>query len=86
MTDDAQIKTAAGEVLDDDLLQFYISAGASLSQLGVQALKQSDTFAVFNPYGDILSWKESPEGLFHNDTRHLSRFDLSHERLGAAAS
>ncbi len=77
MTDSAQIKTAGGEVLDGDLLQFYISAGASLSQLGVQALKESDTFAVFNPYGDILSWKESPEGLFHNDTRHLSRFDLS---------
>ncbi|GBF26860.1 hypothetical protein MnTg02_01902 [bacterium MnTg02] len=77
MMDETPIKAAAGEVLDGDLLQFYISASVSLSQLGIQALKQSDTFAVFNPYGDILSWKESPEGLFHNDTRHLSRLDLT---------
>jgi glycogen debranching enzyme len=61
----------------DDGLQFEISATTSLNQLGIQALKQGDTFAVFNPNGDIASWKESPEGLFHNDTRHLSRFDLT---------
>jgi glycogen debranching enzyme len=77
MMAETPIQAAAGEVLDGDLLQFYISASASLSQLGIQALKQGDTFAVFNPYGDILSWKESPEGLFHNDTRHLSRLDLT---------
>ena len=63
MMDDTPIQVdAANEVLDDDSLPFYISASASLSQLGIQALKQGDTFAIFNPYGDILSWKESPEG------------------------
>ena len=72
-----QIPAGAGEILDGDLAPFYISASASLSQLGIQALKQSDTFAIFNPYGDILSLKESPEGLFHNDTRHLSRLELT---------
>ena len=77
MMDKTPIRATAGEVLEGDLRPFYISASASLSQLGIQALKQSDTFAIFNPYGDILSWKESPEGLFHNDTRHLSRLDLT---------
>ena len=77
MMDETPIQAAAGEVLDGDPPPFYISASASLSQLGIQALKQGDTFAIFNPYGDILSWKESPEGLFHNDTRHLSRLDLT---------
>ncbi len=69
--DKTPIQAAAGEVLDGDMLPFYISASASLSQLEIQALKQSDTFAIFNPYGDILSWKESPEGLFHDDNLHL---------------
>ncbi len=62
--------------LNDDLIAFYISASTSLAQLGIQALKQGDTFAVFNHFGDVLSWEQSPEGLFHNDTRHLSRFDF----------
>ncbi len=61
---------------DENLIAFYISASTSLAQLGVQALKQGDTFAVFNHFGDVLSWEQSPEGLFHNDTRHLSRFDF----------
>lgn len=61
---------------DENLIAFYISASASLAQLGVQVLKQGDTFAVFNHFGDVLSWQQSPEGLFHNDTRHLSRFDF----------
>ncbi len=77
MMDDVPIQAAADSSPDGDLLQFYISASNSLSQLGIQALKQGDTFAVFNPYGDILSWKKSPEGLFHNETRHLSRLDLT---------
>ena len=77
MMDDVPIQAAADSSPDGDLLQFYISASNSLSQLGIQALKQGDTFAVFNPYGDILSWKKSPEGLFHKETRHLSRLDLT---------
>jgi len=64
---------------DGDLIAFYISASTSLAQLGIHALKQGDTFAVFNQFGEILSWEQSPEGLFHNDTRYLSRFDLQIE-------
>lgn len=75
--DEIPINAVTREALDDGLLRFYISASASLSQLGLQALKQGDTFSVFNSCGDILAWKKSPEGLFHNDTRHLSRLDLT---------
>ncbi len=61
MMDETPIQAAAAsEVSDDDSLPFYISASASLSQLEIQALKNGDTFAIFNPYGDILSWKQSP--------------------------
>ncbi len=77
MTDEAQTQAAADKALVAGLLKFHISASRSLSQLRIQVLKQGDTFAVFNPFGDILPWKKSPEGLFHNDTRHLSRLDLT---------
>ena len=42
--DETAIQVSSGEVLEHDLLPFYISANASLSQLGIQALKQGDTF------------------------------------------
>src|SRR5690606_29051246 len=74
---ETSIEAASREALDDGLLSAYISASTSLSELSLQTLKQGDTFAVFNSSGDILTWNGSPEGLFHNDTRHLSRLDLT---------
>ena len=52
------------------------------------ALKQGDTFVVADAYGDILG---DGDGLFHDDTRLLSRFRLSVagrplELLGGAVS
>jgi len=40
------------------------------------ALKHNDTFAVFDSHGDIGATGGSPDGLFHNDTRHLSYLEL----------
>ena len=39
-------------------------------------MKHGDTFAVFDHGGDALGWPGSPEGVFHQDTRYLSHFQL----------
>jgi glycogen debranching enzyme len=38
-----------------------------------RTLKVGDTFAVFDPFGDIQAAQATAEGLFHNDTRYLSQ-------------
>ena len=58
------------------LEQFYIPATTSLQERRPRTLKHGDTFAVFDPKGDIVSGPDSPEGLFHCDTRFLSHLDL----------
>ncbi|WP_207486080.1 amylo-alpha-1,6-glucosidase [Arenibaculum pallidiluteum] len=57
--------------------QFYIPATSSLAERRPRTLKHGDSFAVFDHNGDIVSGPGSPEGLFHQDTRHLSLFELS---------
>ncbi|WP_029005895.1 amylo-alpha-1,6-glucosidase [Azorhizobium doebereinerae] len=39
-------------------------------------LKQGDTFAVFDLYGDMGVSPGTPDGLYHADTRHLSHWSL----------
>lgn len=58
------------------LAQFYIPATTSLQERRPRTLKHGDSFAVFDPNGDIVSGPGSPEGLYHRDTRHLSHLDL----------
>ncbi|HSF47330.1 MAG TPA: glycogen debranching N-terminal domain-containing protein, partial [Burkholderiales bacterium] len=42
-----------------------------------RVLKQGDTFALFDVYGDIARGDDAGEqGLYHNGTRFLSRFEL----------
>jgi glycogen debranching enzyme len=55
---------------------FYIAARASLSELRPRTLKHGDTFALFNHFGDLSARPGSPEGLYHEDTRFLSRLRL----------
>jgi glycogen debranching enzyme len=44
-------------------------------------LKQGDSFSVFNPRGDIVPSDSSQQGLYHDGTRFLSRFELLLGRL-----
>jgi len=39
-------------------------------------LKQGDTFSVLNPYGNIITQERPEEGIFHQDTRFLSHYEL----------
>ena len=57
--------------------QFFIPGSVSLQERRPRTLKHGDTFAVFDHHGDALSGPNSPEGLFHRDTRHLSQLYLT---------
>ena len=56
--------------------EFAIPASASLQEQQSRVLKHGDTFAVFDRNGDIRQDRGGPEGIFHLDTRHLSRLEL----------
>ena len=51
-----------------------MAASGSQTALGSYALKHDHTFAVADPFGDMHG---SADGLFHRDTRILSRFVLT---------
>ena len=55
---------------------FYIAANASLQERRTRTLKHGDTFIVFDHRGDIGAESGSSEGLYHRDTRILSKFAL----------
>ncbi len=56
---------------------FSVSAAVSLQERRYRTLKSDDTFGVFDHGGDILSVPGGTDGLYHLDTRHLSRFELT---------
>ncbi len=56
---------------------FSVSATVSLQERRYRTLKNGDTFGVFDHGGDILSVLGGADGLYHQDTRHLSRLDLA---------
>jgi len=56
---------------------FYILASSSMADDRVEVLKQGETFVVFDRYGDIHQVLPGPQGLYHEGTRFLSRFEFS---------
>lgn len=54
---------------------FYIPATGSTSRPR-RTLKHGDTFAVLDAHGDIGASAGGPDGIFHDDTRYLSRLEL----------
>jgi glycogen debranching enzyme len=56
--------------------QFYISASSSRVDDRTQVLKEGETFAVFDRFGDIAPVGIGDLGLFHEGTRFLSRLSL----------
>ena len=59
---------------------FYIAAHDSLVDEPPRTLKHGDTFALFDHYGDLASRRGNTLGLYHCDTRFLSRLKLTIER------
>ncbi len=56
--------------------QFYIRAQSSLTDTRTLVLLHGDTFAVFDRYGDIQAIGSGQQGIFHQETRHLSRLEV----------
>ena len=68
-----------------DPLSFYIPATQTVTRPR-RTLKCGDTFIVTDSHGDIGASTGDPDGLFHADTRFLSRLELLAERRAAAAA
>jgi glycogen debranching enzyme len=56
-------------------ISFYIPATGTATRPR-RTLKYGDTFAVFDSHGDMGASLGGSDGLFHKDTRHLSRLEL----------
>src|SRR6266566_5076785 len=59
--------------------EFYIRSSSARVDVRPRVLKQGDTFAVFDRFGDIETFGTGELGLYYQDTRFLSRLTL---RLG----
>jgi glycogen debranching enzyme len=65
----------SGDVLAVDN-EYYVRATSGLADHRTRVLKYGDTFGVFNRYGDIEALGSLQFGLFHSESRHLSRMVL----------
>jgi glycogen debranching enzyme len=59
---------------------FYIAAADSATRAR-RTLKSGDTFVVMDSHGDVGASLSGSDGLFHCDTRHLSRLELTVNEL-----
>jgi glycogen debranching enzyme len=55
---------------------FPIIAGPERPAVPLRVLKHGDCFGVFDPRGNIVPGDASEEGVYHDGTRFLSRFEL----------
>lgn len=62
-----------------ELPHHYIETETSLNQRALRSLKHGDAFAVFDDFGDIGLAHTGPEGIYLNDTRFLSCYELQFE-------
>lgn len=60
--------------LEDD--KFYISADSTYADDRVRVLNHIDTFAIFDRWGDILPIGKGVQGIYHKDTRFVSRLEF----------
>jgi glycogen debranching enzyme len=59
--------------------EHYILATSALADNRTHVLKHGETFGIFNPYGDIQHVGLGEQGLYHEGTRFLSRFEFNLE-------
>src|SRR5258708_34134290 len=57
----------------------HVLADSSLTDGRIRVLKHGDTFALFDPFGDIRLSQSGEAGLYHDGTRFLSRLVLELE-------
>src|SRR6266545_67269 len=61
-------------------MPFYVAA-TGIGGRPRCSLKYDDTFLVMDNHGNIGAAEGGPDGLFHNDTRFLSRLELTVNEL-----
>ncbi len=69
-------KIAAPAITAEAAPEAAFTITATQPALPPRTLKYGDTFVVLDSRGDIGTASGDAVGLFHNDTRHLSRFEL----------
>jgi glycogen debranching enzyme len=57
--------------------KWYVLATFAHPEEQPQVLKNDETFAMFDRFGDIAALAPGQEGLYHNDTRYLSHLELT---------
>jgi glycogen debranching enzyme len=57
--------------------QYYILSTSPRIDDRTSALKHGDTFALFNRFGDIEKFGSGELGIYHHDTRFISRFAMT---------
>src|SRR5579872_2032629 len=67
---------AAVEPEIEEEARFHIAATGSYREPHNRVLKHGNTFAVLDAFGDIDGADGSPDGVYHDDTRYLSRLEL----------
>src|SRR5437016_5293494 len=67
--------------ISDTIIQlenkFYISTNSSYADNRIKVLNHSDTFAIFDRWGDITQFGEAVQGVYHRGTRFLSESEFS---------
>ncbi|MGH7088324.1 MAG: amylo-alpha-1,6-glucosidase, partial [Stellaceae bacterium] len=71
----AQRRTRAPEI-EEEALGLYYTPTTAASRIGTRSLKQGDSFAVLDGWGDAQALGPAAEGFFHEDMRHLSSLVL----------
>jgi glycogen debranching enzyme len=56
--------------------RFYVEATSSLVDRPTRVLKHGETFAIFDRHGDMGVFVQDRQGLFYEDTRFLSYYEL----------
>jgi glycogen debranching enzyme len=56
--------------------KFYISTNSSYADNRIKVLNHSDTFGIFDRWGDITPWGEAVQGVYHCGTRFISRSEF----------
>lgn len=64
------------DTTDPEEDRYHVAASSSLTAGGTRVLKEGDTFALLNRFGDIHRAGGNEQGLFHRGTRFLSRLEL----------
>jgi glycogen debranching enzyme len=71
-----QLKSSLSKDVIEVGQHFYIRASSSLADDRTRVLLNGDTFAVFDRRGDIQPVGFGQQGIFHKETRHLSRLEM----------